>query len=441
MATITYVGVLVRAGRILTGGDGRPPTFSLPAARAPFWQDVAHLCSRFSGELGTPVTVLRPLAVERVSTGSVRIYALEAHGPIEGTWRDPATIETGIPGKEMTELLEPLGRPVSGPLDVPWYRPGWYENAVHWIEDWAAGAGIGIETIRQRRNWGVSTVIDVATPAGRFFFKAQGPPFPVETRKTAALAGRFPDLMPTPAKVDHDKGWMILGDAGARRLDASDDLDVWAEAIAAYARLQLDSTHLGDELAQAGFPSYDADDLQADIAAMVADREALSAGDYALTPGQIAALRRPASGWIESVGELATIGIPPTVEHGDFHPGQVILDDSDQPRILDWSDAAIANPLISLDAFLATLEDDYAESATSLTIPRIATACREAYLEVWQRAVPRARLEDGLELITGARPALRALPNWRMVQRMENRWEFENVVPWLLGSELGRSPS
>jgi len=49
----------------------------------------------------------------------------------------------------------------------------------------------------------------------------------------------------------------------------------------------------------------------------------------------------------DAVQRVDAYGIPPTLIHGDFHPGNVIAGD-DRNVIIDWTDACISNPLMDL---------------------------------------------------------------------------------------------
>jgi hypothetical protein len=169
----------------------------------------------------------------------------------------------------------------------------------------------------------------VLTNGGDVYFKAVFPLFAQETRVTEALG--WPRLV----QVDHERGWMLM-----ERVDGVDDEDHHAalRAIGAVHR---------------------------SWASRVDEALALGAQD-----------RRA-----ESV-------LPHTLIHGDFHAGNVGGD-----TIIDWSDAAVANPLHDVNHYLLFRDDDvrsellatYAEAWPEYDVAAAAAACEaETYEYVAQ---------------------------------------------------------
>ena len=155
-------------------------------------------------------------------------------------------------------------------------------------------------------------------------FKAVFPLFRHEPAITEALG------VPRVLRSDHERGWMLL-----ERLDGQETED-HAAALRALARVH---------------------------------REWASRVDEALALG--AHDRRGPS------------ALPHTLIHGDFHPGNVL-----GTTIIDWSDAAIANPLHDLNHYLVGLDeslrgpllDTYAEAWPEYDIHAEAAACEaESY--------------------------------------------------------------
>lgn len=113
------------------------------------------------------------------------------------------------------------------------------------------------------------------------------------------------------------------------------------------------------------------------------------AEDHAAALRMLAALHRE---WASRVDEALALGahdrrapsaLPHTLIHGDFHPGNVL-----GTTIIDWSDAAIANPLHDLNYYLLNIDeslrepmlDAYAETWPEYDIRAEAAACEaESY--------------------------------------------------------------
>jgi len=155
-------------------------------------------------------------------------------------------------------------------------------------------------------------------------FKAVFPLFNHEPAITEALG------VPRVLRSDHERGWMLM-----ERLDG-EEVEDHAAALRELARVHREWASRVDEALALG----------------AHDRRAPSA-------------------------------LPHTLIHGDFHPGNVL-----GTTIIDWSDAAIANPLFDVNHYLLNrdasqrgpLLDAYAEAWPEYDIHAEAAACEaESY--------------------------------------------------------------
>jgi Ser/Thr protein kinase RdoA (MazF antagonist) len=100
-----------------------------------------------------------------------------------------------------------------------------------------------------------------------------------------------------------------------------------------------------------------------------------------LTPEERADLTRLAPVLKESIRRLGGFGLPPTLVHGDLHPGNVAHLDGDLV-FFDWTDACVSHPFIDLHSL--RWERDESVRAQLL----------EAYMEPWEVvATPESRRE------------------------------------------------
>lgn len=83
---------------------------------------------------------------------------------------------------------------------------------------------------------------------------------------------------------------------------------------------------------------------------------------------------------------LAACGLPDTLVHGDFHPGNVRGDD-DRLVLLDWGDSGIGHPLLDHAAFTERMP---ASAASTLTT---------YWTNAWRTAVPGSDPERALGLL------------------------------------------
>jgi hypothetical protein len=168
------------------------------------------------------------------------------------------------------------------------------------------------------------------TADGIVWVKVPEAPFAHEARVIALLTPLAPELLPRVVAAD-ERGWLAVADLG-------DEADVdWPPLLRRYARLQHAATPFADELVAAG-----AEDLRG---------EKLGERIGELVPGDA----RPQ----ELCARIAASRIAPTIEHRDLRRAHVR-----NGVILDWGDACVAHPFLTL----------------SRSEPRSAL---DAYLEAW----------------------------------------------------------
>jgi hypothetical protein len=113
--------------------------------------------------------------------------------------------------------------------------------------------------------------------------------------------------------------------------------------------------------------------------------------DLPVRPAEIDAAHRRGPRLEALVGELASAGIPDSIEHADLHHRSVFAG-PDSLRILDWGDASVGHPFSSLvvtfdvlrlanglaedDPWFARLRDAYLEPWGSGLVPLFETAQR-----------------------------------------------------------------
>ena len=94
----------------------------------------------------------------------------------------------------------------------------------------------------------------------------------------------------------------------------------------------------------------------------------------------------------EACRQLAALGIPETIEHGDLHDGQVFVRDGAY-RFADWADATVSHPFFTMSV---TLEGVLAWGIDDIQGSHDTRAFASAYLEPFTRYAPQRELEAGL---------------------------------------------
>ena len=243
-----------------------------------------------------------------------------------------------------------------------------------WIRAHAVPVG-PIEIVHERP-W--ATVLRVPLSNGSAWFKACGPVQAFEPRLTAALFARWPDRVSEVLAHDEKRSWLLLADAGTPIKALGNPPETWLAVLPLYAELQRgEAAHADDHLAQ-GVP-----DLR--IANLPARYEDLFRDDLPVGHADITRLRHFAPFFTEVCGELEALGPPATVQHDDLHLTNVYARD-DRLRILDWGDASIGHPFISLVETFRFLEEFNRLAPTDPWFARL----RDTYLEAWGSGLDEA---------------------------------------------------
>jgi hypothetical protein len=278
-------------------------TVPIGEAPTPWWQDVEDVVDTANAH-GIDVTVLRLLTADRPQPpGGHVTYVAELHG------RPPRAM--GPPDPTWTRLH---------PRRMPWADPGGPAATLNWAQQ-----AVDVTAHHQTRTWNLSAIWRLTTPTGPLWLK-QLPPF---HHHEPTVLDRL-DGPTTPRLIATAPGRMLLADIpGADRYDATDH----ERADMLTALLDIQTRADVPELLARGVPDHRTPTLAGRITnaidtAPARDREPLH---------RIAA----------TLAELDDCGIPPTLLHGDFHPGNVRTTPTGHV-ILDWADSAIAHPVFDL---------------------------------------------------------------------------------------------
>lgn len=346
---------------------GRPlGLLPLGTTPSPWWQEVAEVVDL----AGLDVTVLRLLTADGPFPGGAVTYLAEYAGPppaglvrSTGDWTAPH------------------------PLRMPWAEPGGPAATLAWA---AAVSGRAVTGCRQIRTWNLSSIWRLDTDAGAMWVK-EVPPFFAHEGAVLRWLGRAT----TPRLLGADGCRLLTADIpGTDRHRASPE-----ERIAMVADLldiQVAAADRVAELLTLGVPDQRAEPFGLRAAEVVSEVAAgapaevvsgVNAGvpaEVSLSRDERAVLERFLARLPERFAELAACGVPDTLVHGDFHPGNVRSDGTSQV-IMDWGDSVIGHPALDLVRMR-----DWREPAPGLT---------EVWCEFWRERVPGSEPEHAVELI------------------------------------------
>lgn len=405
-----------------------------------FWQDVAHVNQVFGEQLGLDLTVLRCVAIDYTpETEQVaRVYAMENHSrawtpPPGARWvghdeLDDLPFAQPQQRTAITDWLNWRNTAVPPAQRVPWFAPGWFAAAAHWISAQLQSLGLQASgPVEQLRSWQRSAILRINTTRGYCYFKAVPPMFAHEPRLTQVLAAHDPDHFPHVLALDTQRRWMLMADFGGTTLDRVDTVEQWEDALRVFAHLQIEWARRVDRLANLGCPDRPLERLTTQLDALFADTKAMLPDQPAgLSAPQIEQLRKSAPHFKAMCRKLADYKLPRSLEHGDFWAGQIVVN-ADNYIFIDWSDSSIAHPFFSMLFFLVEIEDFFPKT------PDIRTRLRDAYLEPWTAFASRKRLIEAFELSQPLAALHHALIYHQLVlPNMEIKWEMELMLPFYL---------
>ena len=338
-----------------------------------WFPDVEPVLNALAGIEAAVLTCLseEPMIYLMVSTGAVPEDARWVHDV-----DDPAVVAA----------RQHLALPADSPVTPAWTMPDWYDEALPWIAEHVAGSWT------QVRSWGLSNVLRIN---GDVYFKAlahsstirpAGPDalpllFAHEPLLLQKLSEDRPGSVPEPLAIDEKRAWMLLPDLGPP-LAGEADIAVWIDALRGHARLQRSYADQSDRLLEFSCVDRRLAVLDAELHRLFGPNPATDR----LEPAERALLPRRAEQLREAITELAAIGVPETLLHGDLHPRNLAVRDG-RVVAFDWTDAALAHPFLDLVTFFDK------RSPVSMD-PRV----RDAYLAEWEEFASPADLRRALEL-------------------------------------------
>ncbi|WP_234314219.1 MULTISPECIES: phosphotransferase family protein [unclassified Streptomyces] len=353
-----------------------------------WWSSAPPVVERVSQELGVPVVVLRLAYAPNDGSsghGGHVVYHVEA-------WERPAgTTPCQVPA-DVTTLLGPADRRAG------WATTGGLREALGWAEEQLAQAGRqAVGRPEQIRTWNLSGLFRYRTAqGGRAWLKVINPAFNAREGQVIALLGSVdPTLVPTVLGSDPEHGRLLLDHVAGEDLWAPSAEDVAAVVprfVAAQAALAADGRATAAGLRDRTLPT-----LVVHVSALLdrlEDERAMEPGadgpqeqlEERLTAAELASARVLAGRLPALVEKLTACGLPDTVVHGDFHPGNW-RSDGTRAVIVDYADSAFGHPAL-----------DGLRPRQFVTEERW-TQIAEVWARAWREHVPGSAPERALELV------------------------------------------
>ena len=303
-----------------------------------------------------------------------------------------------------------------------WTDPAFVAAAHAWLRDAAAAHGIALAgPIAQPhvRPW--STVFRAPTATSAVYLKACGAAQLHEPALTELLHREHRSLAPPLIARHPTEPWLLLAEGGAKLGTGRGSLATWERVLPRYAELQRAMTARVPALLAIAVPDRRIARLPGLLGRVLADDRATPAGAREPIRALLPRIER-------SIAELAAIGIPPSLDHADLHQSNVLVRDG-RAEIFDWGDACVGHPFCTLAVTLRFAARGAGLEVASPAIRRL----RDAYLEPWSAAAPRADRERAAGLAFALGTIVHALSWYEVVTLVEDAGARE---PELLAEEL-----
>ncbi|HET7476623.1 MAG TPA: aminoglycoside phosphotransferase family protein [Dermatophilaceae bacterium] len=284
---------------------------------------------------------------------------------------------------------------VRHPNRLPYAEPGGHQRDLDWAAATLAAQGITVSAPpAQVRTWNLSSIWRLPTSAGPVWLKVT-PPFCAS--EAAVLPLLDPRVVPTVLGATTSR--VLLADVPGR-----DQYDARGHELRSMARMliglqatwvdrvpELETLGVLDQRAAAALPRIHS----------VVDRNRHEL-DHQAQRG----LDDLVEGLPQRFAELEACGIPDTLVHGDFHPGNV-RGTSGSYRILDWGDCGIGNPMLDLrPSFEYFTPEDQVESV-------------DIWAGEWSRMVPGCDARRAAELVRPLGPIYGAVVYQKFLDNIE----------------------
>ncbi|WP_413449904.1 hypothetical protein AA0Y32_04405 [Georgenia phoenicis] len=300
----------------------------------------------------------------------------------------------------------------SGDPAGTWQSAAFRDAALGWVRDVLAARGtavLGELTTHRVRFW--SAVLTVRTDRGVYWFKATNPGQAFEGPLLECLGRLVHRHIVAPAAVDETRGWFLLPDGGPS-VAADVDAARWEELVVQVARLQTELVGHGKELAALGLPSLLPGHADEYATSLVESLARLPAGHpQHLTGEEAHRLLRGLAQTAPLLAELASSGVPPTLQPNDTSPANAVrAADRSGYRFLDLGDAFWSHPFAVLQVPLRMATGSWPGPPARES--RLRERLVRAYVEQWPQVTP-GRNADRLVDAADRLASLHRAESWR----------------------------
>lgn len=246
-----------------------------------------------------------------------------------------------------------------------------------------------------------STVLCFQTSQGKVYFKSMAEDFSYEPTLLSFLTQQGIHHLPNILAIHQDNDCFLMEDAGDPLLPilkANYDISIIKQTLKTYAELQLKCIPFVDQLIDIGVMDFKLSKLPTLFESFLEDSE------LGFKVEDIKNLRLSKTTLENMCHTLDAIGIPETLEQGDFTDDNVLIKNT-QITFNDFGDASISHPFFSITAFLNSAENEHHLNPSSQNY----VTFRDVYLNEWKDYASHDKLIQGFEIANTLIPFVWAL--------------------------------
>lgn len=306
----------------------------------PWWGEVEDITAHLDALLGVPTAVLRvaPTAGQAQPGGHVR-YHVEAYGTPRAGVLDPT------PPSDWAEIVRPQ------PHRANWAEVGGPRRMVEWAGGIVPLTGKPVQV----KTWNLSCLFRLPVSGGLAWAKATSAFASVDGDVIRHVRACDPSLAPEPLAVDLERRWSLLAHAPGEDCWEPDDATVEL-VLRRWVSVQGVLAHQVSSIDAPATPSQGFAEALDGLVERVAD---------SLTPADLAGVAALTARLPSLLDQLESSGLPRTVVHGDFHPGNWRSDGLNR-KIVDWADAYLGHPAADIDRLVGRLPPEQGALASKI---------------------------------------------------------------------------
>jgi Phosphotransferase enzyme family len=302
-----------------------------------------------------------------------------------------------IVGSELTEEQRVhLASLLSGDTNTPFAQVGWIDQAITWLESETGREVSSKSDIEQHNAGGGFSLVRFHTRDKlKYWLKATGEPNAHElaiTRLLSELGGTcLPEMISSRPAWN---AWLMSGEATQVTELPSNPfklLRLLEDAVESMAELQMKTEGCSLDLLDAGAFDQGMDVFQKHSVALFDYlEEAMSVQNVTKAPSLDKTRLKEVRAIFEDVCRRAEdLDLPETIVHGDLNHGN-ILTGCGHCQFIDWSEAYLGNPLVSLQHLLLL---NKVENLKHRTFGN--RVLKDRYRELWLTACNPTKFDEG----------------------------------------------